>query len=113
MRVLCASVLFFEAVVVGLAVPTGLALTHDHHALILWGGLSVALLCLVAAGMLRSRGGYALGSLLQAAIIASGAVLPAMFFLGLVFAGLWSLALLLPGRAARIQAERFPPESTA
>ena len=113
MRVLCASVLFFEAVVVGLAVPAALALTDEHHGLILWGGLLVAVLCLLAAGLLRSRAGYVLGTLLQLVVLAAGFVLPAMFLLGLLFGGLWVLALVLPGRAARIQAERFPPEPAA
>lgn len=113
MRALCASVLFFEAMIVGLAVPAGLALTDDHHGLILWGGLGVAMVCLVAAGMLRSRAGYVLGSIVQVAVIGAGFVLPAMFLLGLLFGALWVLALVLPGRAARVQAERFPPEAAA
>ena len=112
MRLLCASVLFFEAVVVGLAIPTALALTEGRQGLIVWGGLALVALCLVAAGMLRSRTGYVLGSLVQLAVLASGFVLPGMFFLGVIFGGLWVLALVLPGRAARVQAQRFPPEST-
>ncbi len=110
MRVLCSSVLFFEAVVVGLAIPAGLAVTDDHHGLIVWGGLTVVLWCLVAAGLLRTRAGFVLGSAVQFAILGAGFLLPAMFFLGLLFGGLWLLALVLPGRAARIQAQRFPPE---
>jgi len=111
-RLLCASVLFFEAVVVGLAIPTALALTEGRRGLIVWGGLALVVLCLVAAAMLRSRAGYVLGSLVQLAVLASGFVLPGMFFLGVIFGGLWVLALVLPGRAARVQAQRFPPEST-
>ena len=109
MRVLCASVLFFEAVVVALGVPTGLALTASHHQLILWGGLGLAASCLVAAGLLRSVVGVVLGSAIQVAVVGAGFVLPAMFFLGILFAALWILALVLPARAARVHAERFPP----
>ncbi len=101
MRVLCASVLFFEALMVALAVPAGLALTDRHHGLILWGGLALALACLLAAGLLRSRVGYVLGSALQLAVVASGFLIPAMFFLGALFGGLWVLAIVLARKADR------------
>jgi len=101
MRTLCASVLFFEAVISGLAVPAGLALTDQHHGLILWGGLALFLLLLLAAGLLRSPVGYVLGSVLQVALVGSGFLLPAMFFLGLVFAALWVFAIVLAKRADR------------
>ena len=101
MRALCASVLFFEAIVVGLAVPAGLALTDAHHGLILWGGLALAVALLLAAGLLRSQVGYVLGSVLQVVIVASGFLLPAMFFLGAMFAGLWVMAIVLARRADR------------
>ena len=53
MRVLCASVLFFEAVVVALAIVPAVTLVDDHHGLIVWGGLGIVAVCLVAAGLLR------------------------------------------------------------
>ena len=101
MRVLCSSVLFFEAVVAGLAIPAGLALTDRHHSLILWGGLVLVVGLLLAAGLLRSRAGYVLGSALQLGLVASGFLLPAMFFLGTVFGGLWVFAIVLARRADR------------
>ena len=101
MRALCASVLFFEAIVVGLAVPAGLALTDQHHGLILWGGLALAGALLLAAGLLRSQVGYVLGSGLQLLVVAAGFLLPAMFFLGVMFAGLWVMAIVLARRADR------------
>jgi Protein of unknown function (DUF4233) len=100
-RALCASVLFFEALIVGLAVPAGLALTDQHHGGILWGGLALAVACLLAAGLLRSRAGYVLGSALQVAVVASGFLIPAMFFLGALFGGLWVLAIVLARKADR------------
>ncbi len=101
MRVLCSAVLFFEAVVVALAVPAALALTSGHRGLILWGGLALAAACLVAAGLLGSRAGYVLGSGLQLAVLAGGFLLPAMFFLGVLFGGLWVLAIVLARKADR------------
>ncbi len=101
MRVLCSSVLFFEALVVALAVPAGLALTAHHHGLIVWGGLALAAACLLAAGLLRTSAGYVLGSALQLVVLASGFLLPAMFFLGALFGGLWVLAIVLARKADR------------
>ena len=45
----------------------------------------------------RPGQGWALvvGSLLQATVIAAGVVVPAMFVLGAVFAGLWAVAIWL------------------
>jgi hypothetical protein len=100
-RVLCSSVLFFEALVVALAIPAGLALTTHHHGLIVWGGLALAGACLLAAGLLRTAAGYVLGSVLQVVVLASGFLLPAMFFLGVLFGGLWVLAIVLARKADR------------
>lgn len=106
MRVLASSVLFFEAVVVALAIPAALALGDASPTAVAWwlGGAAVG--CLVAAALLRSRVGYLLGSLLQVVVLASGLLLPAMYFLGAVFAALWTTALVLGRRGERIRAER-------
>jgi len=103
---LCSSVLFFEALVVALAVPAALALTTGHHGLIVWGGLSLAAACLVAAALLRSRAGYVLGSALQLAVLAAGLVLPAMYFMAVLFGGLWVMAIVLARKADRYASQR-------
>ena len=69
------------------------------------GALAVA--CLVAAGSLRGRGGYLLGSLLQVGIIGFGFWLHSMFFVGGLFAVLWVVSLVLGTRMERENAERF------
>ena len=106
MRVLCSSVLFFEALVVALAVPAALALTSGHHSLIVWGGLALAASCLLAAALLRTRAGYVLGSALQLALLAAGLVLPAMYVLAVLFGGLWVMAIVLARKADRYASER-------
>jgi len=106
MRVLCSSVLFFEAIVVALGVPAALALTAGHRGLILWGGLGLAVACLVAAGLLGGSAGYVLGSVLQVAVLAAGFLLPAMFVMGALFGGLWVLAIVLARKADRYAALR-------
>jgi len=67
---------------------------------------AVALLCLVAAGSLRSRVGYVLGWLVQVLLVVSGVWVSMMIFLGVVFGGLWFAALRYGGRADAITAQR-------
>ena len=61
------------------------------------------MLCVLTAGLLRHRWAYAVGHLVQAGAVALGFVVPVMFFVGVMFAGLWALAYLV-GR--RIEADR-------
>jgi hypothetical protein len=96
-RVLAATVLSFEALVVLFAglVAKDLSSVSPAVALSASGGLALA--CLVCVALLRTPVGYVLGTLLQVAVLAAGFWVPVMFFLGLVFAGLWVIALRLGG----------------
>jgi hypothetical protein len=89
MRTLCASTLLGEFFVIGFA---GLvAMKSDDLSMgTVWTVSGVAmLLSLLLCAMLTRPGGVQLGWALQIALIASGFVVPVMFFLGAVFAGLW------------------------
>jgi hypothetical protein len=100
MKVLASAVLAMEIMVMGFAV---LLASKDHSAVaLIWGGV-IALLLILAAAMLRSRVGWALGSLLQVALIGYGFVTTPLFFLGALFAGLWVAAIVVgrKGEAAR------------
>ncbi|AOP45857.1 DUF4233 domain-containing protein [Streptomyces lydicus] len=89
MRMLCASTLIGEFFVIGFAGLVAMQLT-DLSAVTIWTVSGVAmLLSIVLCGMLTRPGGVQLGWALQIALIASGLVLPTMFFLGAVFAALW------------------------
>ncbi len=70
-------------------------------------GISAALAvgCLLAAGMLRTRRGYVVGSILQVLIIGYGFWLSAMFVVGGLFAALWVFSLVAGTRAEQ-EAER-------
>jgi hypothetical protein len=89
MRTLCASTLIGEFFVIGFAglvamKQPGLSLTT------VWTVSGIAmLLCVLLCGVLTRPGGLAAGWVLQAGLVASGLVLPTMFFLGAVFAALW------------------------
>lgn len=89
MRVLCASTLIGEFLVVGLAGLAATRLTELSPGAV-WGvSGAVMALCLLLAGMLGRPGAVALGWVLQAGLVLSGVVVPVMFFLGAVFALLW------------------------
>lgn len=65
-----------------------------------------ALLCLIAAGLVRRPVGLWLGSLVQVLLIASGLVVPSMYLVGVVFAVLWVVAIVLGRRIDVERAER-------
>ena len=98
MRRLCATVLIFEVVVIGLAIPVAITIGHARPAQagVVGGVLAVA--ALVIAGLVGRPGqGWtlAVGSVLQLGITAAGLVVPAMYALGAVFAALWAVAIWL------------------
>ncbi|MHB1801572.1 MAG: DUF4233 domain-containing protein [Actinomycetes bacterium] len=103
-RVLAASVLVSEALVVlfGLLVARGLS--GLPVAVVVGVGGAGALTCLVLAGLLRYRATYLVASLVQVVLVASGAVVTAMYFMGGLFALLWVAALVVGHRGEAIQA---------
>lgn len=102
-RMMCATVLALQCIVLGLSTPVLITIEDVSTATALSVGLGLAVAALVLSGLLRSEGAYYAGFVLQAAAIALGVVLPAMFVLGAIFAALWTTAYLL-GR--RIERER-------
>jgi MFS superfamily sulfate permease-like transporter len=107
-RVLAATVLSFEALVVIFAGLVAKDLSSATPAAALAASGALALACLLCTALLRTRVGYVLGSLLQLAVIAVGLWVPVMFFLGLVFACLWAFALVV-GRLRRPEADPRAP----
>ena len=105
---LASIVLGFEIIVVFLAalVIWGLAPDGDGpfglprwFALIAGGVLILGLV--VTIGLLRYRWGFTLGWVLQALIIASGLVNPAMYFVGALFGGMWWYCMVAGARIDR------------
>jgi Protein of unknown function (DUF4233) len=100
-RRLCATVLVFEAVVIGLAIPVAITIAHARPAQAGVAGGVLAVAALVIAGLVGRPGqrwALAGGSVLQAAVIATGVVVPVMYGLGVIFAGLWCTAIWLGRR---------------
>ncbi|HTY71260.1 MAG TPA: DUF4233 domain-containing protein [Actinomycetes bacterium] len=105
---MAAPVLFFEAIVVALAIPVALALTDAPPAAVAWGFGALAVACLVCAGLLRHPWAYSLGSLLQVLVLACGLLVPAMVILGAVFGALWIAALRYGRRVDLARASSRP-----
>jgi len=88
-RTLCASTLIGEVFVIGFA---GLVAMKDPDlsTSTVWTVSGIAmLLCVLLCGVITRPGGIQLGWALQIALIASGVVVPTMYFMGAMFAALW------------------------
>jgi uncharacterized protein DUF4233 len=101
LRQLCGTVLAMEAIVIGLAIPVAIVLEHAHRGLAggVGGGLAVgALLLSGVVGRPGMAWTLVAGTVLQALVIAAGAVVPAMYGLGAIFAALWITGIWLARR---------------
>jgi hypothetical protein len=106
-RSVCAAMLVLQAVVLFLFGVVSIGTTDIGAGASLGMGAGLAALCVVAAGLLARPVGYALGWLVQVVSVALGVVATPMFFLGVVFGGLWLGAYLLGNRVDREKAERL------
>jgi hypothetical protein len=98
MRVVLLSILLFEMVVFGLAIPVMILVSAVPAAYAgLFGGLA-ALLALAAAGLLRRPAGYLVGWVTQPVGVALGFLTTPMFLIGGMFLGLWLISFILGKR---------------
>ncbi len=94
---------FFALVARGNAIADG---RPDDGQQLLWVGLGLALLALVASGLMRRPFGVTLGWVVQALTWASALLVPAMIGVAVVFTALWVLLLLQGSKIDRIVAQR-------
>ena len=93
MRTLCASTLIGEFFVIGFAGLVAMR-TSELSTGTIWTVSGVAMaLCVLLCGALSRPGAVPLGWALQVGLVASGLIVPTMFFLGACFAGLWWASL--------------------
>jgi Protein of unknown function (DUF4233) len=105
-RSFCASVLGLEVFVVWFALLAAAPLSDLPAGLLLAVGVALAAACVVTASLLRYRWAFVVGSVLQVALVLTGFVVPAMFFLGAVFLVLWVVAWRVGGRLDEEKAAR-------
>jgi hypothetical protein len=100
MKRLCATVLIMETIVIWLAIPVAVAVDHASARRAGVAGAALAVVAVVLAAMARRWLRWTLvgGSVLQAAVIATGAIVPVMYFLGAIFAALWVIGIWLGHR---------------
>lgn len=114
--VLCGSILICELFIVyfaalttyGLSVKTAGSLSLSQ---LLIGASAVALLAIIATALLprtigSKRPGVIIGWVVQALLLASGFVTPAMFFVAALFIAIWAVAVYWSGRIDREVVER-------
>lgn len=105
-----ATVLAGQGIVVflGALVARGIAVADgdDAGSAWLWVGTGLAVLCLLAAGVMRRPWGVTLGWLIQLATFAAAFVVPAMLVVGFIFLVLWVGSLVVCHRVEQEQARR-------
>jgi hypothetical protein len=102
---MCASVLGFECIVLGLVTPVLITVEDMSTWVALTIGLGLAVTAVLVAGLLRFEPAYYVGFLIQLAALGLGFVVPVMFVLGLVFGALWTTAYVLGRKIEHQQAE--------
>lgn len=98
MRVVLLSVLLFEVIVYGLAVPVMILVSDVPAGLAFGFGGGAALLALLASGLLRRPVGYPIAWVTQLIGILLGLLTVSMFVVGLMFAALWVISFVLGKR---------------
>ena len=101
MRVLAAAVLTMESILMGFA----LLIAKDGASVneIIFGS-ALAIFFILNAGLLKRKGGYLLGSILQLFLISYGLVVWHMYYMGGLFLLLWVAAISLGRRGEAIKA---------
>ncbi|WP_329564186.1 DUF4233 domain-containing protein [Kitasatospora sp. NBC_01266] len=106
MRTLCASTLIGEVFVVLFAACVAMKMT-DVSTAVVWGVSGVVMLfCVLLCGVITRPGAVAAGWALQLGLLASGLLLPTMYGLGVIFAGLWWCSVHYGRKIDVIKAER-------
>ena len=98
-------IVFFGALVARAMASAG---GDDRGGAWLATGSALAVLCIVAAGLMRRPWGVTLGWVVQALTLLSALVVPAMLLVGLIFLALWVLCMVQGSKADALQAKREP-----
>ena len=104
MRTLCAVVLAFEVIVIGLAIPIAINLEGADPAVAggLWGGMAVA--ALVLAGLQKHTWAHYAAWALQAGLLFSSFTVTGMPLVAIVFVSLWVTGVIMGRKVDEAQA---------
>jgi hypothetical protein len=101
---LAATCLALEAFLVFFATLAASAVSDLPDRTVWTGGIALTVVCLVAAGLARRPGGIVLGWVVQALVVATTAVVPAVLVLAAAFVALYAWFVVLGGRIDRDRA---------
>ena len=104
MRTLCAVVLAFEVIVIGLAIPIAINLEGADPAVAggLWGGMALA--ALVLAGLQKYTWAHYAAWVLQAGLLFSSFMVTGMPMVAIVFVSLWVTGVIMGSKVDAVQA---------
>ncbi|MGW5878723.1 DUF4233 domain-containing protein [Nocardiopsis terrae] len=104
MRTLCAVVLVFEVIVIGLAIPIAINLEGADPALAggVWGGMALA--ALVLSGLQKHTWAHYAAWGLQAAFLFSSFMVTGALLVAVVFVSLWITGVILGRRVDEVRA---------
>ncbi|MEU3020385.1 DUF4233 domain-containing protein [Nocardiopsis sp. NPDC007018] len=116
MRTLCAVVLVFEVIVIGLAIPIAINLEGADPAVAggVWGGMALA--ALVLSGLQRHTWAHYAAWVLQAAFLFSSFMVTGAPLVAIVFVSLWVTGVIMGRRVDALReahAERAAREEGA
>ena len=111
-----AIVLGFEAIVVFLAGLTVYGLNVLPQGIPSWwgivGGIVLAVAMIALSGAIARPGAIATGWVLQALVLASALLVPAIALVALIFGGMWGYATIVGARMDRRQADTHAQPET-
>jgi Flp pilus assembly protein TadB len=101
---LASIVLGFELIVMFLAALVAFGLKVLSAPVALIGGAVLCLLIVATLALLRYRWAIIVGWVVQGIIVATGILVPIMFIIGALFAGMWVYSMVAGGRIDRQKA---------
>lgn len=104
MRVVCAVILVFEVIVIGLFIPVAISLEGMDPVLAgsLWGGMAVA--ALVLSGLQKYRWAHYAAWVLQAVFLFTSFLVSGAMLIAVVFVSLWVTGVIMGRRTDEMKA---------
>lgn len=101
-----------EAIVMFFVMLTAFGLKAVSPGVAFGGGIAFIVALVLVSGLLRHQWGIWLGWVLQAALIATGFLLPAMFFVAAIFVGIWVFCFVKGRQLDRAKAAYLSSNNT-